>query len=300
MLALIPILLVMSMLVFGLSTLSSGDAARVLAEKIYEHPTQTEIETVRRQQGMDQPVYRQYIRWLGNVLHGDFGKSYQTNRPAMEELAKHFPDTLKLAITSFFLLIIVAIPLGVLSAVFEHTWLDRILQGISFFSVSMPAFWLGVILLYFFGVKLGVISVIGGTQGIPVIPAITLDIGFFGILIRMIRTNLSDVLQKDFSRACKAKGISGWKIVLKHGMKSALLPVITQMGNMCVLLLCGSAIVESIFSIQGIGNLALEAVYTKDLPVLQCFILVITCFVVFINLLIDILYSAVGARIQLS
>lgn len=299
-LALIPIMLIMSMLVFGLSALSSGDAARVLAEKIYEHPTRTEIETVRHEQGLDQPVYKQYIRWLGNVLHGDFGESYMTNRPAMEELAKHFPDTLKLAVTSFFLLLIVGIPLGIISAVFEHTWLDRILQGFSFFSVSMPAFWLGLILLYIFGVKAGLISVIGGTEGIPIIPAITLDIGFFGIIIRMVRTNLSDILKMDFIRACKAKGISPVRIVLKHGMKSAVLPVITQMGNMCVLLLCGSAIVESIFSIPGIGNLALEAVYTKDLPVLQCFILVITCFVVVINLLIDILYSAVDVRIKLS
>ncbi|MCH1983422.1 ABC transporter permease [Ruminococcus sp. OA3] len=297
-LILLPIVLVMSILVFGLSTLSSGDAARVLAEQIYGHPTQTEIEQVRHENGLDQPICRQYIRWLGNVLHGDFGISYQTQKSAAEELTKRFPATLKLAVTAFLLLLLAAIPLGIISAVWEHSWIDKLLQVFSFFSVSMPSFWLGLMLLYLFGVKLKLIPIIGGTD-VPILAAVTLDIGYFGVVIRLMRTNLSDVLKKDYIRACRAKGLSGFKIVMKHGLKNAILPVITQMSSMCVSLLCGSAVIESIYSIQGIGKLALEAVYTKDLPVLQCFILVITCFVVVLNLLIDILYSAIDARIQL-
>lgn len=299
-LALIPILLAVSMLVFGLSVLSSGDAARVLAEQIYEHPTQTEIEQVRHENGLDQPVYRQYIRWFTNVLHGDFGESYSTRKPAMKELMNRFPVTLELAVTALVILLAVSIPLGIISAVWEHSWIDKILQVFSFFSVSLPPFWIGLMLLYFFGVKFQWISVIGGsTGGIPILAAITMDIGYFGILIRLMRTNLSDTLKKDYIRACRAKGLPGFWVVLKHGMKNAILPVITQLSTICVSLLCGSAVIESIFSIKGIGEMALEAVYTKDLPLLQCFILVLACFVVIMNLLVDLIYSMVDARIQL-
>lgn len=299
-LALIPILLAVSMLVFGLSVLSSGDAARVLAEQIYEHPTQTEIEQVRHENGLDQPVYRQYIRWFTNVLHGDFGESYSTRKPAMKELMSRFPVTLELAVAALVILLAVSIPLGIISAVWEHSWIDKILQVFSFFSVSLPPFWIGLMLLYFFGVKFQWISVIGGsTGGIPILAAITMDIGYFGILIRLMRTNLSDTLKKDYIRACRAKGLPGFWVVLKHGMKNAILPVITQLSTICVSLLCGSAVIESIFSIKGIGEMALEAVYTKDLPLLQCFILVLACFVVIMNLLVDLIYSMVDARIQL-
>ena len=299
-LALIPILLAVSMLVFGLSVLSSGDAARVLAEQIYEHPTQTEIEQVRHENGLDQPVYRQYIRWFTNVLHGDFGESYSTRKPAMKELMSRFPVTLELAVTALVILLAVSIPLGIISAVWEHSWIDKILQVFSFFSVSLPPFWIGLMLLYFFGVKFQWISVIGGsTGGIPILAAITMDIGYFGILIRLMRTNLSYTLKKDYIRACRAKGLPGFWVVLKHGMKNAILPVITQLSTICVSLLCGSAVIESIFSIKGIGEMALEAVYTKDLPLLQCFILVLACFVVIMNLLVDLIYSMVDARIQL-
>ena len=299
-LALIPILLAVSMLVFGLSVLSSGDAARVLAEQIYEHPTQTEIEQVRHENGLDQPVYRQYIRWFTNVLHGDFGESYSTRKPAMKELMSRFPVTLELAVTALVILLAVSIPLGIISAVWEHSWIDKILQVFSFFSVSLPPFWIGLMLLYFFGVKFQWISVIGGsTGGIPILAAITMDIGYFGILIRLMRTNLSDTLKKDYIRACRAKGLPGFWVVLKHGMKNAILPVITQLSTICVSLLCGSAVIESIFSIKGIGEMSLEAVYTKDLPLLQCFILVLACFVVIMNLLVDLIYSMVDARIQL-
>ncbi len=300
-LALIPIVLVMSLLVFGLSALSAGDAARVLAEKKSEHPTQQQIEEVRHEYGLDQPLYKQYGRWLVKVCHGDFGDSYQTRKPALDEIKQRLPITLKLAATAFLILLVVAIPLGVLSAVYENRWLDKLIQVFSFFSVSMPSFWIGLMLLYFFGVKLKVISVIGGNTGnVPLLAAITLDVGYFGALIRLMRTNLSDVLKKGYIRAARAKGIPGYWIIIKHGMKNAILPVITQMSNMCVSLLCGSAIIESIYSIQGIGNLSLQAVYSQDMPVLQCFILLITCFVVVMNLLIDILYSVIDARIQLT
>lgn len=299
-LVLFPMIIVMSMLVFGLSALSAGDAARVLAERIYEHPTQTEIEEVRHEYGLDEPLIKQYGRWLSHAMRGDFGASYRTQKPALEEIKRHFPDTGKLAVTSLFLLLITGLLLGVISAVWENSWLDRIIQIFTFFSVSLPPFWIGLMLLYLFGVKLSLISVMNGSDGFLILPAITMDIGYFGVVIRLVRSSLSDVLKQDYIRACRAKGLSPFCVILKHGMKNAVLPVMTQMSSIIVSLFCGSAIIETIFSIRGIGNLALESVYTKDVPVLQCFILLVTCFVVVLNLTVDILYSVLDARIQLS
>lgn len=298
-LALIPIVLVMSMLVFGLSALSSGDAARVLAEHKYEHPTQTQIEEMRHEYGLDRPIYERYATWLGKICHGDFGESYQTMRPALEEVQKRLPVTLKLAAMAFVILLAAAVPLGILSAFYENRWLDKVIQVLTFLSVSMPEFWIGLMLLYLFGVKWKLIPVIGNATNVPVLAAITLDIGYFGILIRLIRTNLSEVLHQGYIRAARAKGLPEYLVVIKHGLKNAVLPVITRLSSMCVSLICGSAVIESIYSIQGIGNLALESVYTQDLPVLQCFILLLTCFVVVMNLLVDILYSVIDARIQI-
>ena len=148
-----------------LSFISAGDAARVLAEKKYEHPSPEQIEEVRHEEGLDQPVLVQYGKWLDQALHGDFGKSYSTRKPAFEELKRYFPQTFKLAVTSFLLLMIVSVPLGILSAIYENRVLDKVIRILSSLSVSMPSFWIGLMLLYIFGVKLKVISVIGGDAG---------------------------------------------------------------------------------------------------------------------------------------
>lgn len=299
-LALIPIILIMSMIVFGLTELASGDPARILAEMTYEHPTNEQVEWARHEYGLDQPIYKQYINWAGKALHGDFGFSYNTRRSALEEIGIKLPITIKLAVTSVIILLVIGVPLGILSAVFENKWLDRIIQIFSFFDVSMPGFWIGLMMLYIFGVKLKVISILGSaTAAAPVLAAIAMDIGHFGIIIRLIRTNLIEVLHKGYIRTAKAKGLSSFSVIVKHGLKNTILPVLTRFSSMCVSLLCGSAVIESIFAIQGVGNLALVSVQIKDLPVLQCYILLITVFVVVMNLFVDILYSFIDARIQI-
>lgn len=247
-LALIPIILIMSMIVFGLSELSAGDAARILAEQKYEHPTQLQIEEVRHEYGLDRPIHLRYMNWVRDICHGDFGNSYQTRRPALQEIISRLPVTVKLAVTALILLLVISIPLGILSAVYENRWLDKLIQCLSFVSVSTPDFWIGLMLLYLFGVKLKVISVIGSAAtDVPILAAFTLDIGYFGILIRMIRTSLSDELKKSYICAARAKGITEYKVVIKHGMKNAILPVLTRLSGMCVSLLCGSAVIESIY-----------------------------------------------------
>ena len=137
-------------------------------------------------------------------------------------------------------------------------------------------------------------------DGIPILPALTLDIGYFGVLIQLMRTSLINVLNRDFVRAARARGLPEWRVIVRHGLKNAILPVITQMSQMSVSLLCGSAVIESIYAVNGIGRLSLQAVYAQDLPVLQCFILLVTAFVIVMNLLVDILYSAIDVRIRLA
>lgn len=297
----IPVLLAITIIVFSLSEFASGDAARTMAERKYSHPTKAQIEEVRHEYGLDRPLHKKYEAWLSKVLRGDFGNSYLTGRPAIQELTGCFSETLKLTGVSFFLLVIITIPLGIFSAVKRGTILDKIIGLFSFVSVSMPSFWIGLILLYVLGVKLNLISVIGG-EGIGVIlaAAFTMDIGYFGVITELVRTNLSNVLAQDYVRAMKSRGISNIKIVMKHGLKNIFIPILTQFSFILINLFCGSAIIESVFSIRGIGELALVSVQCHDMPVLQCFILCLAIFVVMVNLIVDIIYSCVDKRIRLS
>lgn len=298
--AVIPVFLCVTIFMFVLSYLSAGDAARILAEQSYHHPTVDQIELIRHENGLDQPIYVQYGRWLNQVLHGDFGCSYQTGKSALQEFGQHCGITLKLALLAFAMLLLIGFPLGILSAVYENSLLDKVIQALSFFSVSMPSFWIALILLYLFSVHWHMVSVLNAGPGIMVLAAFSLDVGYFGIVIRLIRSSLQTALKQDYIRAAYARGLSPALVVIKHGMKNSLLPVTTRMVGICISLFSGSAIIETIFSVRGIGYLALEAAKSKDTPVLQCFILIVSAVVLGINLLVDILYSMIDKRIQLS
>lgn len=296
----IPVILGITVITFVLTSFSAGDTARILAEKVYNHPTVNQIEEIRHEEGLDLPLHIQYGRWLKKVIKGDFGNSIDSGEPAIEELLTHFKPTLKLGLIGLVLLVLISVPLGVFSVVFENRLIDKIIKLFSYISVSMPSFWLGLLALYVFGVKLGIISVIGAdTEGIPVIAAFVLDFGFFGVMIRLIRANLVEVMNKDFIRACRAKGLGTARIFFVHGLKNALIPVITRSSSIILEVVTGSAVIETIFSIKGVGYLALNAISFKDLPVIQCYIIVVSFLVIVINLAIDISYSALDKRIKL-
>ncbi len=296
----IPVILGITVITFVLTSFSAGDTARILAEKVYNHPTLEQIEEIRHEEGLDLPLHIQYGRWLKKVVKGDFGTSIATGKPAVEELLTHFKPTLRLGLIGLVILILVSIPLGVFSVVFENRLPDKIINLFSYISVSMPSFWLGLLALYIFGVKLGIISVIGAdSDGIPVIAAFVLDFGFFGVMIRLIRANLVEVMNKDFIRACRAKGLGTTRILFVHGLKNALIPVITRSSSIILHVVTGSAVIETIFSIKGVGYLALNAISFKDLPVIQCYIIVVSFLVIVINLAIDISYSVLDKRIKL-
>jgi peptide/nickel transport system permease protein len=255
---LIPVLLAVSLVTFILGSMSSGDTARTLAEKKYDRPTYEQIEEIRLEMGFDRPVLVQYADWFKDAVRGNLGFSYSNNRPVVDQIIQYFPKTLQLALLALLFLIIISFTLGILSAVFSGSWIDKISRVYCFWSVSMPEFWLGLILLYIFGARLGLISVLGGSSmKFPIIPALTMSICSGGIYVRLIRTNMEEVLNKGYIRAARAKGLSEYKIITKHALKNAMLPVINKLGIGFGSLLAGSAIIESIFSWNGLGNLAL-------------------------------------------
>jgi peptide/nickel transport system permease protein len=279
--------------------MSSGDTARTLAAKKYERPTYEQIEEIRTEMGFDRPVLVQYISWLKNAVKGNLGFSYINDKPVADEIVQYLPNTLQLALLALLFLIVISFTLGIFSAAFPGSWFDKISRIYCFWSVSMPEFWLGLILLYVFGARLGLISVLGGSSTkFPVIPALTMSICSGGIYVRLIYTNMEEVLNKGYIRAARAKGVSEYKIVTKHALKNAMLPVINKLGIGFGSLLAGSAIIESIFSLNGLGNLALQSVKLKDYPVVQGYVLFMAFLMVLINLSVDIICGIIDPRLK--
>ncbi|MDR0722912.1 MAG: ABC transporter permease [Treponema sp.] len=297
---LIPVFLVVSMLTFVLGSMSSGDAARILAERRYEHPTFEQIEGVRIEMGLDKPLVVQYGQWLGNALRGNLGTSFWTDRPVVVEIALLFPKTLELALLSLLLLVLISLPLGLASAVFRDTWIDRLTRAYCIMSASMPQFWLALLLLYILGARLGIVSVIGGSKTTyPLLPALTTAVCMGGIYVQLVRTNMEEILSKGYVRAARAKGLREPQVITKHALKNALLPVLSKLGMAFGGLLSGSSIMESIFSWNGLGKYALESIKTKNFPVVQGYVLFMAFLVVCINLLVDLICGAVDPRLKL-
>jgi peptide/nickel transport system permease protein len=299
-LTLVPALLAVSLVTFILGAMSAGDAARVLAEKRYEHPTFEQIEAVRIEMGLDKPLFVQYVRWLRNALRGDLGLSFRTDRPVTEEIALLFPKTLELSLLAFFFLILISFSLGLVSAVFRNTWIDRIIRDYCIISVSIPQFWLALLLLYILGARLGIVSVIGGGKTRhPLLPALTMAVCMGGMYVQLIRANMEAVLSRGYIRAARAKGLRERRVITIHALKNALPPLMSKLGMAFGGMLSGSSIMESIFSWNGLGKYALESIKTKNFPVVQGYVLFMAFLVVCVNLLVDILCSAVDPRLTL-
>lgn len=298
-LTLIPVFLIASFLTFMLGNMSSGDTARILAEKEFNMPTLEQIEGVRVKMGLDRPALVQYGSWLSKAMRGDLGESFKSGKPVLDEIQQLFPKTFLLALWSLVFIILISVPLGVLSAVFPRSLVDKFSRGLSMFSVSMPQFWLALLLLYLLGARLGLISVLGGSSiKHPVLPAFVVGICTSGIYLRLVRTNMEEVLEKGYIRAARAKGVSETGVVVKHALKNAVLPVINKLGIGFGGLLAGSSVIESIFSWNGLGKYALESVKLKDFPVVQGYVLFMAFLIVFINLGVDLLCSVIDPRLR--
>lgn len=292
----IPVLLVVSILVFMMLHLIPGDP--VLNMLGLKAPKEA-VEATRTQLGLDQPLYVQYFRFITNALKGDFGTSIRTKNPVMDEIINRYPYTLKLAIGGTIVATILGVFVGIISAINQNKFWDNFLMILSLLSVSTPSFFLALILILFFSLYLGWFPSIGMySPQHYVLPIIALGTQSVGLIARMTRSAMLDVLNQDYIRTSRSKGVSESVIIYSHALKNALIPVITIIGLRFGGLLAGSALIEAVFGIPGIGRLMIDGVQTRDYPVVQATVLLISITFVVINLIVDILYKFVDPRIK--
>lgn len=286
-----------SCLVFLLIHLVPGDPVELM---LGESARPADREALRAALGLDQPVLTQLWNYLSNLVQWDLGQSLHQRRDIAEILAERIPATVELAIVSLIVAVLIAFPLGAIAAVKKDTFWDNLAMGFSLFGVSIPNFWMGPLLILVFSLWLGWFPV-SGRDGFAslVLPALTLGTAMASILARMVRSTMLEVLSEDYIRTARAKGLSETRVVFRHGLRNALLPVITLLGLQLGTLLGGAVITETVFSWPGVGQLTIEAIQKRDYPVVQACILLISLSYVVVNILTDIVYAWADPRIRL-
>lgn len=302
--AVIPVLILVSIFVFLMLRLTPGDPAAILAG---DNATPETLERIRQQMGLDQPLLQQYFRWVGGILQGDFGNSLISGVPVLEMVEKRIGPSAALAILTMIITIVIAIPMGVLAAWKHRTIVDHLVMSFSVLGFSVPVFLVGYVLLLIFSVKLGWLPPQGYkafTAGIgpflerAILPALTLASIYIALIARMTRAAMLDVLNEDYIRTARAKGVGERRLLFVHALKNAAVPIATIVGAGFALLISGVVITETIFNIPGIGRLTVDAVLARDYPVIQALILLTATLYVAINLLIDLSYSLFDPRIR--
>jgi peptide/nickel transport system permease protein len=294
----IPVVLGVSTLVFFMIHLLPGDPAEEIASRS-PGMTQETVQRIRVQLGLDQPLYKQYLQFLSRELHGNLGRSIFTNQPVTKMIRDQVGSTLQLTFVGLSIAILMGVTLGVVAAVRHNTWLDTASMTVALLGVSMPSFWLGLLLILLFAVNLRWVPVIGGTgiRGI-ILPAFTLGFGAAAIIARLVRSSMLEVLRQEYMTSARAKGLSTTVVILRHGLKNALIPVVTIIGLQFGTLLGGAVVIETVFARQGIGRMAIDAVLAKDFPVIQGTVLFAALVYVTVNLGVDLLYSVLDPRIH--
>ncbi len=299
-LLLIPILLAVSVVVFLILRLGEGDPAMSYLRLSNIPPTDEALAVARTALGLDQPLPVQYAAWLGKALTLDFGRSYVTGNPVLGEILYYLPNTLKLAGFSLLLTLAISLPLGIWSALYKDRLPDHVTRVLAFTGVSMPSFWLGFLLVWLFSIHLKWLPPMGmGTMGHMLMPAVTMSLMSLAINTRLIRGNMLDNMHARYVLYARARGLPERVVVGRHVLVNSLIPVITAVGMHVGELFGGAVVAESIFSWPGVGRYAVSAIYNRDFPVMQCFILIMTTIFVLMNLCVDILYAWLDPRIRL-
>ena len=290
-----------SFLTFCLTWLAPGDPVSMLLETADTVVSAELVEQTRHDLGLDQPFLVQYVNWAGGVLHGDMGMSYSAKKPVVDKLLEGFAGTLLLAVVTIIFVLIISLPLGIWSAVKRNKLPDYIVRGLSFIGVSMPSFWIGLLLLYFFGLKLRLFPIAQSevTAAGIVLPALTLAIYMSSKYMRQVRTVILEELNHDYVVGARARGLSETTILWKHVLPNAILPLITLLGMSIGWLLGGVAVIEMVFSWPGIGNMAVRAISMRDYPLIEGFVLWIAIVYMVINLLVDMSYSWLDPRLKM-
>ncbi|ELZ3464932.1 glutathione ABC transporter permease GsiC [Salmonella enterica] len=295
-LGLIPTLLIVAVLVFLFVHLLPGDPARLIAGP--EADAQV-IALVRQQLGLDQPLHVQFWHYITHVLQGDFGTSMVSRRPVSEEIASRFLPTLWLTITSMIWAVLFGMAIGIAAAVWRNRWPDRVGKTLAVTGISFPAFALGMLLMQIFSVDLGWLPTVGADSWQHyILPSLTLGAAVASVMARFTRSSFVDVLSEDYMRTARAKGVSETWVVLKHGLRNAMIPVVTMMGLQFGFLLGGSIVVEKVFNWPGLGRLLVDSVDMRDYPVIQAEVLLFSLEFILINLVVDVLYAAINPAIR--
>lgn len=296
---LIPVLIIVTMLAFWMSNASAGDVATVTLQNRGVVVTEESLAEVREELGLNDPLPVQYVNWLKKAFCLDFGVSFQSNRPVTEEILSRFPATLELAIVGSLLSLLLAVPIALLAVRYRNRLPDRVIRVLSSLGATLPDFWFGLILLYFFGVKLRIVPVVAGNdiQNI-ILPAFVLAIQYAASYTRVLRENLIEIRGLDYMKAARARGLSETMTLIRHGLKNAIFPVLTLLGINFGKLVAGSVAVETIFSWNGIGQYAISSMKVKDLPVIQGYIMIVLMAYIAVNLLLDILYMYIDPRVK--
>lgn len=275
-----------------------GDPVAGLAP---EDATAEQIASIRERLGLDVSLFQQYIQFLGGILQGDLGNSYRNGEPAMSLVFERLPATVELALAALVLAVVIAIPIGVISAVKPGSIVDTTSRIFAVMGQSLPAFWLAILLIIVFAVDLGWLPS-GGRGGFAhlILPALALSVYSVPLTMRLTRSALLEVLGKDYIRTGRAKGLREWEVVVKHGLRNSMIPVITVLALRVGSVISGAIILEEVFAYPGIGRLGVQALQTADFPVIQAFIVFIAIVTVAINLIVDILYTVVDPRVRIS
>jgi peptide/nickel transport system permease protein len=291
------VVLVVSLLTFAFANVAV-DPARAIAG---EGATDQDIAAVRVQYGFDRPLYRQYLAWLGGSLTGDFGISIRQRRPVTEILAEAFPITLTLGVSALILALAVALPLGVVAALHPNSWIDRVAQTLAVIGMAMPAFWLGLLMILLFGVRLRWLPISGtGSVAHYIMPAITLATYAIPIIMRLTRAGMIEVLAADYVRTARAKGLLPGSVLFKHALRNAMMPVVAVTAVQFGYLLAGSVVIETLFALHGIGFLAWQSINAADLPIVQAIVLILSMSYVGLVFAADLLNALLDPRIRLA
>jgi peptide/nickel transport system permease protein len=303
----VPTLVGVSIFVFVLVRLLPGDATTLLLQDA--RSSAADEAALRHQLGLDQPIYVQYISWLGTLAHGDLGHSFKSHNPVTDELSNRIPVTLELGALALVISAGLAIPIGVLSASRQDTWADYISRSAAIGLLAIPGFWLGTLVITLPSVWWQWTPPLRYTRLFDdppknllnvIVPALILGLGLSGGLMRLIRTQMLEVLRQDFMRTAAAKGLAEHSIVLRHGLKNAFIPALTALGLQLSLLISGTVVLESIFVLPGMGRYLLESVQARDYPAIQALNLLFATVIVFANLLVDLMYGWLDPRVRYS
>jgi peptide/nickel transport system permease protein len=303
-LATIPVMAIVAVLIFSMLRLTPGDPAAIIAGAA---ATSQDIVDIRARLGLDRSIVAQFFVWIGHVLTGDFGESFFFKKQVAALIADRVGPTIALAITTIVLSVLIAVPLGVVAAWKQGTWIDRLVMGFSVLGFSVPVFVIGYLLIYIFAIELSWLPVQGyqpigdGFWGFLqhlILPSLTLSVIYIALIARMTRTSVLEVLNEDYIRTARAKGLPDRVVLMKHALRNAAVPIVTIIGIGVALLIGGVVVTESVFSIPGLGRLTVDAVLARDYPTVQAVILLFSAVYVLLNLAVDVAYTFLDPRIR--